>query len=74
MIRTLLAFVLIIIGECFGPLGVTSAADPQQPASPRRIAVLPQLMNSGEAEQFRKGLREAGYLVLLCHKSWFPFT
>jgi len=41
---------------------VSYGARAQRPASPRRIGVLPQVMNSGEAERFRKGILDAGYL------------
>jgi putative ABC transport system substrate-binding protein len=41
---------------------VSCSARPQQPASPRHIGVLPQVMNSDEAERFRKGILDAGYL------------
>jgi putative ABC transport system substrate-binding protein len=40
---------------------LTHGACAEQPASPRRIGVLPQVMNSGEAERFRKGILDAGY-------------
>jgi putative tryptophan/tyrosine transport system substrate-binding protein len=33
----------------------------QQAAFPRHIAVLPQVLDTEEAEQFRQGLRDAGY-------------
>ena len=42
-------------------LVVSYGARAQQPASPRHIAVLPQVMNSGEIERFRKGILDAGY-------------
>ena len=48
----------------FGPLGFPSAADAQQPASPRRIGVLIWGGFSSEsklAQQFRLGLLDAGY-------------
>jgi hypothetical protein len=60
--RLLLA--LISLAACLGSFGLASAADAQQPASPRRIGVLlggfsPE---SNEAQQFRQGLRDAGYV------------
>ncbi len=59
--RLLLAF--ISLAACFRSLGLASAADAQQLASPRRIGILlvgfsPE---SKEAQQFRRGLRDAGY-------------
>ena len=59
MIRVLLAFAL----ACLVPLGLASAADAQQAASPRRIGVLLVLFSpeSKEAQAFRQGLRDAGY-------------
>ena len=64
MIRRLLAFALVILAVCFGSVGLTSAADPQQPASPRRIGFLlvgwsPERK---EVQEFRRGLRDAGYV------------
>ncbi len=51
------------LAACFGLFGLASAADAQQPASPRRIGVL--LMASSperkDAQAFRQGLRDAGY-------------
>ena len=48
---------------CLGLFGLTSAADAQQPPSPRRIGVLlVGLSPEGkEAQEFRQGLRDAGY-------------
>ena len=48
---------------CLGPLGLASAADAQQPALPRHIGVLLVgfSLESTEAQQFRQGLRDAGY-------------
>jgi ABC-type uncharacterized transport system substrate-binding protein len=59
VIRVLLAFAL----ACLIPLGLASAADAQQAASPRRIGVLLVLFSpeSKEAQAFRQGLRDAGY-------------
>src|SRR5207344_3311904 len=55
---------LVALVSCLGPLGLASPADAQQPASPRRIEVL--LVNfspeSQEAQAFRQGLRDAGYV------------
>jgi putative ABC transport system substrate-binding protein len=63
MIRALLAFALAALVACLGPVGLASAADAQEPASPRRIGVL--LVNvspeSKETQAFREGLRDAGY-------------
>jgi len=63
MMRRLLALGLGILLVCLGPLGLGSAADPQQPTSLRRIGVLlvgfsPE---SKEARAFQQGLRDAGY-------------
>ena len=59
--RLLLAVVMLTV--CLGPLGLASAADAQQSASPRRIGVLLVISSpeSIEAQAFRQGLREAGY-------------
>ena len=59
MIRVLLAFAL----ACLIPLGLASAPDAQQAASPRRIGVLLVLFSpeSKEAQAFRQGLRDTGY-------------
>ncbi|HMK21620.1 MAG TPA: ABC transporter substrate-binding protein [Terriglobales bacterium] len=59
MVRVLLAFAL----ACLIPLGLSSAADAQQPASPRRVGVLLVTfsLDSKEAQAFREGLRDAGY-------------
>ena len=59
--RLLLAF--IFPAACFVSLGLASAVDAQQPASPRRIGVLlvgfsPE---SKAARTFRQGLGDAGY-------------
>jgi putative tryptophan/tyrosine transport system substrate-binding protein len=55
---------LIALATCIVSLGFASATDAQQPASPRRIEVL--LVNfspeSKEAQAFRQGLRDAGYV------------
>jgi putative tryptophan/tyrosine transport system substrate-binding protein len=63
MIRSLLAFALVTLVVCLGPLGLLSPADAQQPTSSRRVGVL--LVNfsleSKEAQAFRQGLRDAGY-------------
>jgi putative ABC transport system substrate-binding protein len=63
MMRRLLAFVLAILVVYLGWLGIASAADPQQPASPRRIGVLlvTVSLESAEAQAFRQGMRDAGY-------------
>ena len=62
MIRGLLAFVLATLVACLGPFRLTSAADTQQPASPRRIGVLLVSSEGKEAQEFRNGLRDAGYV------------
>jgi putative ABC transport system substrate-binding protein len=64
MIRGLLALVLATLLGCLAPFGLTSAADPQQPASPRRIGVLLGTFSpdGNEAQQFRQGLLDAGYV------------
>jgi putative tryptophan/tyrosine transport system substrate-binding protein len=53
---------LAALAACLGPLGLASAADAQQPTSPRRIGVLE---GGGWPEElvqaFRQGLQEAGY-------------
>ncbi len=63
MTRRRFAFVLLALTACLGPLALASAADAQQPPSPRRIGVL--LVNvspeSKEAQAFRQGLLDAGY-------------
>jgi putative ABC transport system substrate-binding protein len=51
------------LAVCLGPSGFPSPADAQQQASPRRIGILVVAWSpeSKEAEQFRQGLRDAGY-------------
>src|SRR5215813_13045551 len=62
MMRRLLALALAILVVCLGALGLSSAADPQQPTSPRRIGVLQGSSWSEEWMQaFRQGLLNAGY-------------
>jgi putative ABC transport system substrate-binding protein len=63
MIRALLTFALATVIACLGPFGLASAADAQQPASPRRIGVLLAVVSpeSKEAQAFRQGLLDAGY-------------
>ena len=61
--RRAFAYALVALAACLGPCGLPSLADAQQPAPPRRIGVLlvgfsPE---SREAQQFRQGLRDAGY-------------
>ena len=63
MSRRRLLLALVSLATSLGPFGRASAADAQQPASPRRVGVLlvglsPQ---SKEAQAFRDGLRDAGY-------------
>jgi putative ABC transport system substrate-binding protein len=64
MIRGLLAFALATFVACLAPFGLTSAADPQEPVSPRRIGVLFATFSpeSKEVQAFRQGLRDAGYV------------
>jgi len=61
MIRCVFAFALFAFA--LGPFGLSSTADAQQPAAPRRIGVL--LVNSSpeskEAQAFRQGMEDAGY-------------
>jgi putative ABC transport system substrate-binding protein len=59
MIRRILALALLV--SC---LDLASAADSQQPTSPRRIGVLLALFSqeSPEAQAFRQGLGDAGYV------------
>jgi len=63
MIRALVALAVATLVVCHGPLGLPGSADAQQPASPRRIGVVLGgfLPEGKEAQQFRQGLREAGY-------------
>src|SRR5437762_5721867 len=63
MMRRLLALALGILVVCLGPLGLSSAADAQQPTSPRRIGVLlgARSPESRDVQAFRQGLRDAGY-------------
>ena len=58
-----LLLTLISLAACLGSFGLASAADAQVPASPRRIGVLLTGLSSEskEAQQFRQGLRDAGY-------------
>jgi putative ABC transport system substrate-binding protein len=63
VIRDLRLFALIVVGACLGSFGLPSAADAQQPPSPRRIGVLlvARSPDSKEAQAFRQELRDAGY-------------
>jgi putative ABC transport system substrate-binding protein len=63
MIRRLLAFALVTLATCLVSFSFASAADAQQPASPRRIGVLVVSYSpeSKEAQAFRQGLLDAGY-------------
>jgi putative ABC transport system substrate-binding protein len=62
MIRDLRLFALAALIACPGPFGLASAADAQQPASPRRIGVLLGAESSIERlEQLRQGLADSGY-------------
>ena len=64
MIRGLLAFLLVALAVCLGPLSLPSAADAQQPAPPRRIGALLLVFSpeGKEAQALRQGLRDAGYV------------
>jgi len=61
--RRRLLLALTSLAACFGPFGLASAADAQQPASPRRIGVLLAVFSpeSKEPQALRQGLRDAGY-------------
>jgi putative ABC transport system substrate-binding protein len=61
--RRSFAFAFVALTACLGPLGPVGAGEAQQPASPRRIGVLlvAFLPESKEAQEFRQGLRDAGY-------------
>ncbi|HTS55180.1 MAG TPA: ABC transporter substrate-binding protein [Burkholderiales bacterium] len=64
MIRSSQALAVASLLACLGAFGCAGAADAQQPAAPRRIGVLlvgPSL-ESKEAQAFRQGLRDAGYV------------
>ncbi len=64
MIRRALVRGLATLAAFLGPFGLINAADAQQPASPRRIGVLLAVFSpeSKEAQAFREGLRDAGYV------------
>ena len=63
MTRRCLLLALISLAACPELFGFVSAADAQQPTSPRRIGVLLAIFppESKEAQAFRQGLRDAGY-------------
>lgn len=66
MIRRAFPYALVALAACLGSFGLPTAADTQQPASPRRIGVVlvgwsPE---SNEAQQFRQGLRS------YCQELW----
>jgi len=63
MIRGLLAFAISSLVACLGTLNLSSAADMQQAAAPRRIGVLlvARSPESEEAQAFRRALLGAGY-------------
>jgi len=63
MMRRLLAFALVVLATCFGLLGLASAADAQQPASPRRIGVL-LVGLSRRAKRCNSSDRDCGRRVL----------
>jgi len=54
---------VVALAACLGSFSFATAADAQQPASPRHIGVLLALFSqeSKEAQAFRQGLRDAGY-------------
>jgi len=62
MIRRLSALALVTLVACLGPFALSIAADAQQP--PRRIGVFVGAFppDGKEAQQFRQGLRDAGYV------------
>jgi ABC-type uncharacterized transport system substrate-binding protein len=62
MKRVLLPFALVTLATCLGSFGLASAADAQQ--QPRRIGVFLAVYSpeSKEAQRFRQGLRDAGYV------------
>jgi putative ABC transport system substrate-binding protein len=64
MILRLLTFVLATLAVCLGRWPGSDAANAQEPASPKHIAVLLVMYSqeSKEAQAFRHGLRDAGYL------------
>jgi putative ABC transport system substrate-binding protein len=63
MIRGLFAFAISSLVACLGLLNLSSAADAQQTAAPRRIGVLllARSPESEEAQVFRRALLGAGY-------------
>ena len=64
MNRGLVAFVLVSLIPCLGPLGLANAADTQQPVAPWHIGVLLVgfAPDGKEAQAFRMGLRDEGYV------------
>jgi putative ABC transport system substrate-binding protein len=64
VIRDLRLFALAALIAYLGSLAFPSAADAQQPASPRRIGVLlvSFSLQSKEVQAFLQGLRDAGYV------------
>jgi putative ABC transport system substrate-binding protein len=64
MIRALLALALATLVACLGPSSLANAADAQQPPAPRRVGVVVGSLSpeSKEAQAFRQGLRDAGYV------------
>jgi putative ABC transport system substrate-binding protein len=61
--RRRLLLALLALAACLGPFGPASAADAQQPATPRHIGVLLAVFSpeSKEPQALRQGLRDAGY-------------
>ena len=55
---------IVALVACLGSFCFAAAADAQQPASPRRVGVLLVTFSpeSKEAQAFRQGLRDAGYV------------
>src|SRR5262245_35294110 len=59
-----LALALVTWAACLGSVALPLLAQAQPPASPRRVGVLLGLLSpdSKEAQAFRLGLRDAGYV------------
>src|SRR5262245_33088393 len=64
MTKRALAFALLVIAAGAVSVVLPRATEGQQPGSPRRIGVLLALVapDSKEAQAFRQGLRDAGYV------------
>ena len=63
MTRYSFAVTLVVLAVCLGPFGLASAADAQQPSSPRHIGVVTVSFSpeSKEGRAFLQGLEDAGY-------------